>query len=65
MTKKVTFEDEAKSVKIDGLDVVGVWTDGVMLTSDNGKSPLISGHAPCDMYLTKGKRYRVTVEELE
>lgn len=64
MTQKLVFDDKAKPIQIDGHPHVGVWTDGVGVTSDNGKSPWISGPAPCAMKLEPGKRYRVTIEEL-
>jgi hypothetical protein len=52
MGEKVTFEATARNIEHDGQGMVGVWTDGVMLSSDNG-------------ILVAGKKYKVIVEEIE
>lgn len=62
---RLEFEDDAHSIEVDGQKMVGVWTDGVMLSSDNGKSKMMPGIAPCAMNLKVGKKYRVTVEEIK
>jgi hypothetical protein len=43
--------------------MIGVWTDGVMLFSDNGKSKMMPGMSPCAMNLKAGRKYRVIVEK--
>ena len=58
------FEAEAHSTVIDDQKVVGVWTDGVMLSADNGHSKMIPGIAPCAFKLKAGQQYKVTVEEI-
>lgn len=59
------FEAKAAAIEVDGTEMVGVWADGVLLSADNGKSPMMSGmSAPCTFKLEQGKRYRVTVEEI-
>jgi hypothetical protein len=52
-----TFTAKAQSVRVNGEDVVGVWTDGVMLSADNGK------HA--QFLLEKGEVYKVTVQRVK
>jgi hypothetical protein len=52
MSEKVTFESTAHNIELDGQSMVGVWTEGVMLSSDNGN-------------LVAGKKYKVIVEEIE
>lgn len=64
MSKALVFEGKAKSVIMDGHPKVGVWTDGVGLFSDNGNCPWLPGKAYCDMELTPGKKYKITVEEV-
>ena len=61
---RVQFEGEAREIKVDGHKMTGVWTDGVMLSSDNGRSPWQPGHSPCAVDLKKGKKYRITIEEI-
>lgn len=56
MKKKFTFKAKGKKLP-KHVEAVGVWTDGVMLSSDNGEM--------CDYLLEIGKEYRVTVERLE
>lgn len=51
-----SFEDKAKNVSIDGVSMVGTWTDGVGVYADN--------EDPCAFKMEAGKRYRVTVEEI-
>lgn len=58
------FEAEAHSTVIDEQKVVGVWTDGVMLSADNGHSKMMPGIAPCSFKLKAGQHYKVTVEEV-
>lgn len=59
------FEAIAVEIKQDGLPVTAIWSDGVMLSADNGKSPMMAGmSAPCEFTLKAGKRYKVTVEEI-
>ncbi|WP_394222706.1 hypothetical protein [Alteromonas gracilis] len=58
------FEAEAHATAIDKQKVVGVWTDGVMLTADNGNSKMMPGIAPCAFKLKAGQHYKVTVEEV-
>ena len=42
--------------KLTNISNVSVWTDGVSLSSDNAPS--------CAYYLEKGKKYKITIEEL-
>jgi hypothetical protein len=65
MGEKVTFESTAHNIELDGQSMVGVWTDGVMLSSDNGKTKMMPGIAPCAMKLVAGKKYKVIVVEIE
>ena len=58
------FEAEARVTEVDGQELVAVWSDGVMLSADNGKSKLMPGSAPCEFHLEAGKRYKVIVEEI-
>ena len=58
------FEAEAHSTVIDDQKVVGVWTDGVMLSADNGHSKMMPGIAPFAFKLKAGQHYKVTVEEI-
>jgi|GEM_PF-3297742 len=58
------FEAQAHSTVIDDQKVVGVWTDGVMLSADNGNSKMMPGIAPCAFKLKAGQHYKVTVEEV-
>lgn len=60
-----SFEAVARDVEVDGQKMIGVWGDGVMLSCDNGKSPWMPCTAPSDVCLEEGKRYRITVEELD
>jgi hypothetical protein len=53
MPEVFSFTATAKPTNITDL---AVWTDGVILSSDNS--------ALCAFHLKKGKKYRVTVEEL-
>jgi hypothetical protein len=52
-----TFEDVAKPVMINSFEHVGVWTDGVVLTSDN--------LGLCELPMEVGVKYRVTVERID
>lgn len=65
MSEKLEFESEAHSIEVDGQKMVGVWTDGVMLSSDNGHSKMMPGIAPCAMKLKAGEKYRVTIEKIQ
>lgn len=59
------FNADAVEIELDGSKVTAVWSDGVMLSADNGQSPFMAGmSAPCDFKLEAGKRYKVTVEEV-
>ena len=57
LEKVGSFEAEAHDAKIDDQDVVALWGDGIMTTADNVE--------PCEIKLEKGKRYRVTIEEIK
>lgn len=59
------FEAVAREIESDGSPVTALWTDGVMLSADNGKSTIMGGmSAPCAFKLQAGKSYKVTVEEI-
>lgn len=47
----------AQPTKVDGVDMVGVWTDGVSLIADND--------VDCEYPLEKGKIYKVTIREVD
>lgn len=56
--KMFTFKNRALIIKEKGLEnLIGVWTDGLSLNSDNGEY--------CSYRLKKGKVYKVTVEEIK
>lgn len=59
-----TFETEAREITVEGCPLVAVWTDGLSLSSDNGHFAGLPGKSHCEMTLTPGRRYRVTVEEI-
>jgi hypothetical protein len=59
-----SFESEARKIKVDGHDMVAAWTDGVMLSADNGKDHMLQGTSYCDFKLEAGKKYSVSVAEL-
>lgn len=58
MTKTDKFEFKAKGKALPKKigEGVGVWTDGIMLSSDN--APL------CDYRLKEGEVYKITVERV-
>jgi len=53
--KSFSFTEKGRSTKIDGEDCIGVWTDGIMLSSD-----FLSN---CEYRLKKGVEYKITVTE--
>ena len=55
--EKQTFEGKAMKVKIEGVDNIAVWTDGVGLSYD------LEPYAA--FKLEEGKTYRITVEEIK
>ena len=55
-----TFVAEAVRTNLSGQEVVGVWTDGVMLSCDNPASRF----GVRAFELEAGQNYRVTVEKL-
>ncbi len=59
------FEGEARVIQLDGHHVTALWTDGVMLSADNGNSKMMPGVAPFAFALTKGTQYRVSVSKIE
>lgn len=58
-----SFVAKAQDIKIEGHDTVAAWTDGVMLSADNGKHPMLPGSSFCDFKLDAGKTYQVNVSE--
>jgi hypothetical protein len=51
-----SFVSVGRDVKLDGEPIVGVWTDGIMLSSDNLSS--------CAYRLKAGNKYKVSVVDL-
>jgi hypothetical protein len=59
-----SFESKDQDIKVEGQDVVAAWTDGVMLSADNGKDRMLPGSSFCDFKLDAGKKYQVSVTEV-
>jgi hypothetical protein len=58
------FEGKAGLQVLDGQNVTAVWTDGVMLSADNGSTKLMPGKAPCAFNLAAGDQYAVVVSRV-
>jgi hypothetical protein len=58
------FEGKASLQVLDGESVTAVWTDGVMLSADNGNTNMMPGNAPCAFKLKSGEQYSVAVSRV-
>ena len=61
-----TFEAEAKLIRATRTRPtrLGVWTDGVVLETEESATERAAGFVPA-YRLEKGRRYRITIESLD
>ncbi len=59
------FTGIAKKITVEDQEIVSVWSDGVALNADNGKSKFMGGmSAECLLKLNEGEEYRVIVQKV-
>lgn len=58
-----SYEAEANSTTLDGQKVMAVWTDGLSISNEESSEDRKKGFRPA-YRSKKGRRYRITIEEL-
>lgn len=58
-----SYEATANSTTLDGQKVMAVWTDGLSISNEESSEDRKKGFRPAYRF-KKGRRYRITIEEL-